>query len=350
MATTEQSSVITRRRQGLRTLSPDQLGNAINETEKQVNSIMLAFIGAAAFCILSLLTPDTALLGGSDKVNVPLAGPVSFVGFIIIGPAVLVVLRTYLEIYIEHGKRLARVARRVPAKRDPTLLSSQNAFLTIAFALVLSLLLPLTLFMFAWKAAVFPVRGSGLLCVAIAATVMYLMPRRGGSWRSRALLSVNVALLAGFMLGFGAMFDLGPPRRHFDLFRANLSGQRLASDDFSGANLSGANLQGADLSNASLNRANLNDADLSNASLDYTDLRGADLRGVKLSQAGMLGAFLSGAKLTLADLNNAWLEDADLSDTDLIQAQLDRACGKGAKLPSGLTLKPCPNPAAPARP
>ena len=76
---------------------------------------MLAFVGAAAFCVLSLLTPDSALLGGSDKVNVPLAGPVSFVGFIIIGPAVLVVLRVYLEIYIEHGKRLARVARLVPA-------------------------------------------------------------------------------------------------------------------------------------------------------------------------------------------------------------------------------------------
>lgn len=123
---------------------------------------MLAFIGAAAFCILSLLTPDSALLGSSEKVTVPLAGPVSFVGFIIIGPAVLVLLRAYLEIYIEHGKRLARLARLAPAKRDPTLLSSQNALLRRAFALILYLLLPATLFMFAWKAAVFPRWGAAL--------------------------------------------------------------------------------------------------------------------------------------------------------------------------------------------
>jgi len=67
------------------------------------------------FCVLSLLTPDSALLGSSEKVNVPLAGPVPFLGFIIIGPAVLVLLRVYLEIYIEHRKWLARVARIAPA-------------------------------------------------------------------------------------------------------------------------------------------------------------------------------------------------------------------------------------------
>jgi hypothetical protein len=126
MATAEQPWIAGRHRQGLRRLSPDQIGKAINETEKQVNSIMLAFIGAAAFCVLSLLTPDSALLGGSDKVNVPLAGPVSFVGFIIIGPAVLIVLRIYLQIYIEHGKRLTRVARLVPATHETSALPSED--------------------------------------------------------------------------------------------------------------------------------------------------------------------------------------------------------------------------------
>jgi hypothetical protein len=169
---------------------------------------MLAFIGAVAFCVLSLLTPDSAPLGSSDKVNVPLAGPVSFVGFIIIGPALLIVLRVYLEIYIEHGKRLARVARLVPAKRDPTLLSSQNAFLQVAFALALALLLPMKLLMFAWKAAVFPVWGAGLLCVAAAIIAGHAMLRlHRVSWRARGLLSVGVAILAGgAMLGWGQQF------------------------------------------------------------------------------------------------------------------------------------------------
>jgi hypothetical protein len=83
-------TVGTRRsRRGLSRLSPEAIGKAINETDKQVNGIMLAFVGAAAFCVLSLLTPDSALLGSSEKLNVPLAGPVSFVGFIIIGPTVV---------------------------------------------------------------------------------------------------------------------------------------------------------------------------------------------------------------------------------------------------------------------
>ncbi len=40
-------------------LSPELIGKAVNETEKQVNSLMLAFVGAVAFCVLSLLTPDS---------------------------------------------------------------------------------------------------------------------------------------------------------------------------------------------------------------------------------------------------------------------------------------------------
>jgi Pentapeptide repeats (8 copies) len=333
MATAAQPSSAGRHRLGLRRLSPDQIGKAINETEKQVNSIMLAFIGAAAFCVLSLLTPDSALLGGSDKVNVPLAGPVSFLGFIIIGPAVLIVLRVYLEIYIDHGKRLARVARLVSAKRDPTLLSSQNAFLRIAFALVLSLLLPLTLFLFAWKAAVFPAWGAGLLCVAAAVIAGHAMlPLRRVSWRTRVLLSVSVALLAG-----GAMLGWGPPHRSFDLFRANLSGQQLIADD-----LRGADLRFADLRDADVFGANLRDAHLNGAHLNFANFAAVDLTRADLSAADLTRADLEGAKLNDAGLYGAKLNGTDLRDAhNLTQPQLAGACGTGAELPPGLTLKPC---------
>ena len=343
MATEEQPSSAGRHRPGLRRLSADQIGKAINETEKQVNSIMLAFIGAAAFCVLSLLTPDSALLGGSDKVNVPLAGPVSFVGFIIIGPAVLIVLRIYLEIYIEHGKRLARVARLVAAKRDPTLLSSQNTFLRIAFGLVLSLLLPLTLFMFAWKAAVFPAWGAGLFCVAAAVIAGHAMLARHRVyfWRSRVLLSVCVAILAAGAIGLG-------PRRPFNLFRANLSGQWLVGDDLSDANLHVANLSHADLSRADMGGAVLVDANLSGADMNGAILVGANLIGANLIGANLSGADLIAVDLTGADLTGANLDGANLRYArNLTQSQLDQAlCGKEAQLPPGLTVKPCPEPAA----
>jgi len=44
---------------GLRKLSPEKLGKALTETGKQINSLMLNFLGAIAFCVLSLLTPDS---------------------------------------------------------------------------------------------------------------------------------------------------------------------------------------------------------------------------------------------------------------------------------------------------
>jgi hypothetical protein len=230
-------------------------------------------------------------------VNVPLAGPVSFVGFIIIGPAVLVVLRVYLQIYIEHGKRLARVARLVPAKRDPTLLSSQNAFLRIAFASALFLLLPLTLLMFVWKAAVFPAWGAGLLCVAAAVIASHVtLPLHRLTWRARMLLSVGVAILAG-----GTLLGFGLPRRSFELFRANLSGQWLVIDDLRGAHLNNAKLSGADLGSAYVSSTDLG---------DVTGMSDADLHDANLRNATLDGANLFNAKLNRADLGGAHLRNA----------------------------------------
>jgi hypothetical protein len=67
---------------------------------------MLTFVGVALFCLLSLLTPDTALLTAGEKLNVPFAGPVSFRGLMVLGPALLIMLRIYLQIYVEHWRRL----------------------------------------------------------------------------------------------------------------------------------------------------------------------------------------------------------------------------------------------------
>src|ERR1700730_3091812 len=108
-------------RRGLRKFSPDLISKARDETATQVTRVGLTFLGTAAFCLLSLLSPDSALLGGSEKINVPLAGPVSFFGFMLLGPALLIVLRVYLQIYVEHTDRLDRLARLVSAARAPTL-------------------------------------------------------------------------------------------------------------------------------------------------------------------------------------------------------------------------------------
>jgi len=331
------------RRTGLRKLSPDLISKARDETATQVTRIGLTFLGTAAFCLLSLLSPDSALLGGSEKINVPFAGPVSFFGFMLLGPAVLIALRVYLQIYVEHSDRLDRLTRSVAVVRAPTLVPLQNSLIRLFSGLIFYVLLPVTMMLFAWKAAVFPAWGSALSTVAVAVIVSHVMLLFSRfSWRSKVFLSVSAAIIAG-----GVMLGFGLPHRQFDLERANLAGQWLLGEDLRKANLSRAKLSDANLSDANLSDANLSDANLSGANLSDADLSRADLSDAKLSDAKLIGADLSdadlgGATLDRAQLGNADLTGANLSDaTDLTQTQLDVACGNAnTKLPEGL-IKPC---------
>jgi uncharacterized protein YjbI with pentapeptide repeats len=394
------------RRRGLRKPSPDLIGKARDENAAQVTRIGLLFLGTTAFCLLSLLSPDSDLLGGNEKkIAVPLAGPVSFFGFMLLGPAVLIALRIYLQMYVEHGDQLDRLARWVSAERALTLIPLQNSLIRFISGFTFYLLLPVAVMLFAWKAAVFPIWGAGLGVVAVAVIASHFMlPLSRFSWRSRAQLSLAAAIIAGEVL----LFRFGPLRRPFDFYHANLSGKWLLGEDLRGANLraanlsganlnrsnlrdadlSGANLRGAALSFANLSGANLSYANLSRADLSYAnlsrtslhganlrdadlssanlrgasgdadlrgvnlsgyanlteaDLDGADLSGADLNYAKLIGTNLRGANLSSANLSGANLSGAKLSHSlNLTPKQLDKACGNSStKLPDGLTLKPC---------
>ncbi|WP_049803034.1 pentapeptide repeat-containing protein [Bradyrhizobium japonicum] len=360
-----------RKLRSLRILSPDAIGKAADESATQVTRIGLTFLGTTAFCLLSLLSPDSALLGvGSEKtavVNVPFAGPVSFFGFMLLGPTVLIVLRIYLQIYVEHSERLERLARSMSVARTPMLVPLQNPLIRGFSGLTFYLLLPLTMFAFAWKAAAFPASGSALLVVAAVVIASHLvLPLKKFSGRSKALLSSGAAIVV-----FAMLVGNGPVRRPFYLFRANLTGQYFSFEDFMGAQLNNANLSdtelfqanlsrayliGADLSRAKLGNANLSRAHVMQAKLNGTDLvlanlsgaffgsanlNGADLRSAKLTGADLRGTDLTGADLGNAKLSRAHLGGANLSAAKhLTQEQLDETCGDAdTKLPEGLTLK-----------
>src|SRR5260370_6998237 len=191
----------TSRRRGLRKLSPDLISKARDETATQVTRVGLTFLGTTAFCLLSLLSPDSALLGGSERINVPLAGPVSFFGFMLLGPAVLIALRVYLQIYVEHGDRLDRLARSESLVRAPTLVPLNNPLIRVLSGLIFYLLLPVAMLLFAWKAAVFPAWGAGLFSVAVAVIASHVMlPFSKFSWRSKWVLSVSAAIIAGLLM------------------------------------------------------------------------------------------------------------------------------------------------------
>ncbi len=49
----------------------------------------------------------------------------------VVGPAVLIALRVYLQIYVEHSDRLDRLARSISVMRAPTLLPLQNSLIRV---------------------------------------------------------------------------------------------------------------------------------------------------------------------------------------------------------------------------
>jgi uncharacterized protein YjbI with pentapeptide repeats len=338
----------SRRGRGLRKLSPELIAQGHDQTAATITRIMLTLVGVAAFCLLSLLTPDIALLTGGQTVNVPFAGPVSFLGFLVIGPAVLIALRVYLEIYVAHLGRLERILRRLPltGARPPTLAPLENPLLRSFVGFVLYWLLSLTMFAFSWKAAILPTWGSVLLCaaVAVAAGHLVLLPLRW-SWRSRVLLAAAITILAAAII-----FSKGPiirsanllgadlsnqwlPRsylRNATLLRANLAGANLAESDLDYANLGAANGVRADLTGANLLNAKLEDADLRRVNLTGAYLLAANLTGANLARANLAGADVRGAKfvgaiLRFADLRGANLLGANLVDASLERAELERA-------------------------
>jgi uncharacterized protein YjbI with pentapeptide repeats len=140
---------------------------------------------------------------------------------------------------------------------------------------------------------------------------------------------------------------------HANLIRANLTRADLGNyANLTRAHLNGIVLDHANLTDANLDHANLTDANLDHANLDHANLTGGHLEGANLDHANLTRADLIGAGLTRAHLTDAELTRADLTDAELTRAdltgaridqkQLDEACGSDAKLPLGLTLKPCP--------
>jgi hypothetical protein len=100
---------------------------------------------------------------------------------------VLIVLRIYLQIYVEHSEWWGRLAQSMSIGRAPMLVPLQHPLIRSFSGLIFYLLLPLIMLFFAWKAAVFPALGSGVLGVPVAVVASHIMlPLKKFSRRSKA--------------------------------------------------------------------------------------------------------------------------------------------------------------------
>jgi Pentapeptide repeats (8 copies) len=157
---------------------------------------------------------------------------------------VLIILRVYLQIYVEHERRLDRIAQWIPTAQALTLTPDKNIILRSFRGFTFYLLLPLVMLAFWFKVAVFSRWGKAFFVVAIAVIAIHLtLPFRRLPWLSKVILSMAGAILAiAVITSFGNRL-----RRPFYLFRANLSDQWLVSVDLRGAELYYANLSRSQL-------------------------------------------------------------------------------------------------------
>ncbi len=278
--------------------------------------LMMAYTGFATFCIFSLLSPERLIIEAKASLNMPFAGAVSYLAFMLVAPVMLIGMRVYLEVYVHHWRQLDA---ELDSETEPKAVSPlKHPLLRIFSAAVLYPLLPATLALFTWKAAAKGDWGDAFLLLTLVCAVTQAF---GFKQRPLFIGTAHIALLYGQFIAVvtGLLFAVGLsaggiPHRYLDLAREDLNA---------------AYLVGVDLRNAVLDQSSFAGADLSNA-----DLTDADLTDTNLTDAYLWFANLTGANLTDANLWDANLTDADLTGAlGLTQSQLDVACAYDAEYP-----------------
>jgi uncharacterized protein YjbI with pentapeptide repeats len=317
---------------------PDVVREAHKQYSETLNKTMLALLGVALFCFLTALgSPDKLLLAADSTIKVPFAdAPMSFFGFIVDAPFLLIVLLIYLHIFYgywvacEWERQYINQRLIPPIEGIPTLFSLPAAAPRVLTEFIFYWLVPLVLGVITWKAWAFPAMGRPLTYVfgVVTIALVLLQLRRRSHPQSTGwtrLYCIPLFLVISLMV----LVTFNPQlfRRPLYLFRAALSDAWLGGLDMRYASLGFANLQ----------RAYLQEANLLEANLQGTNLQQANLQGTNLQQADLFLANLQGAELQQANLQGAKLESAKLQQADLFlanlhQAVLHQANLQGAKL------------------
>ena len=362
-------------------LEGSALIKAFDECSFTVRRAMFAVLGFSLFCLLTAVgTPDTALIAAEAQVQVPFADvKIGFVGFLIVGPLMLIVLAIYLHVFFLNWKQLeAAMREKEPeAGKFPTLFSLSGSVPRHLTGFIFYWLVPFALAAITWKAMARVEWGLPLVAITVIVTLALqrLRIRLSASGDvgffqrpASAFCATAVVLCAAFswVITEEASFW---PMRPLNLFRADLKDRWLIGADLRGANMAFANLDRATVLSPKLQRANLmfanlrrarfyqanfqgallKAANLHGANLYGANLEGADLNDANLERANLLGANMNGANLDDVNFLHANLAGADLRSARVSPGDLKRACTTGPqpKLPEEIRFKdvqlqPCP--------
>jgi len=152
---------------------PEEVREAHKQYSEILNRIMLALLGVALFCLLTALgSPDKLLLAADSTIKVPLAdAPMSFFGFIVVAPFLLIVLTLYLHIFYGcwlecEWERQYINQRLLPSLEGiPTLFSLPAATPRVLTGFIFYWLVPVVLGVITWKAWALPPMGRPLTYV-----------------------------------------------------------------------------------------------------------------------------------------------------------------------------------------
>jgi hypothetical protein len=282
---------------------------------------MIAILTFAVFSLFALSQPDMNMITGGGTVKVPFAGiEVTFLLFLAIGPATMLVLTIYLHLFVGHRGRWFQI----PNDKRLPFIFNQSSVLAKVVSFSLFYLVPvITFWAYAWKAL--PVNAAALMIAAaflVTSGLIILLIRRCTYWW-RPFAIPALALLVAGILAFGAV---DAACRYGWVERPErgvcVPCNRLLSRGYV---LEGSDLKGLSIPSVSLTYANLQRAQLQGANLERTRIDCAVGREASFRDANLSGASLRGSQFAFANFRGANLDGADLSDSDFSSADLTAA-------------------------
>ncbi len=338
--------------------APDWLFENITEASKNARSIFILYVGSLAYCVLTVFTTPDERIFFNQPARLPIINlDVSFNGFVILAPLLIIFLFIYFQLYLNKLKRLVDKLKSDYAPEEmrvyPWMINfadelesgligkSQRFIVNFTLWWFLPGILMLLAFwnvkkqdpVLSYLLGFLPIIGT---FIVITFWNHYEPSQDIFKSKSKVVLAFTVLLFEIFLLVVVIPRTLNGTFLEIDLRGykftegINLKGARLAGADLRDAILKRADLRGADLRHVNLEGATLTRADLSGANLEGANLHlaildTANLSGLDLRQVNLEGAKLKGANLQRVDLRGTVLRDADLRFAHLDSANLEGA-------------------------
>lgn len=311
-----------------------------DEISRNIRAVSLALISYALFCFLTLGQSDDIIFRETGQLQIPFSGgiDISFRGFFLVGPLILIVLTFYLHIFIHELHKCELAA----SEKLPYVFNLDNAFAKGLTFFIFYFLTPIVFLSFIWSIrASHDVTLWSLVALSVSLVLVWLFrratPASRGNLKNQPfplMILVGVFIVSavpGNMVFFGpieiAKSDLkNTSFKHYVLDRLNADSANLEHADFSGNQY-------------------VKEALFNNAALMNTNFSGANLDKSRFRKSNLSKAVLRGASLKGADFEEARLIDTDLSPLSVFKIE-----ESVWPLFRDFMKTPGPSPTGPARP